>query len=178
MKLFSFKISSAILFLCGLHSFSAYSECLNLRYNTLSLGGQLTVPFGVDDKGDFFYYANISPQIGYFPINQLELILDIGYQMNPRSSDQSSTKARIGLTAEYFFLTKSIVTPYVGAGLSVYFNQKDVWLAPHVPVGTLIAIGPCVAVDLQIDFEALFSVATGFERFSIIPGYFGLRGFF
>lgn len=149
----------------------SFGECLKLRPGTLSLGGQITVPLLVSKDGAFSTDVNISPQIGYFPLSQLEMIVDFSYLL-------STARGQSSLLTEYIFLTETPIFPYVGAGFGVIFGGPEVKLVPKVPVGILIALGPCVALDIQVLLEAQFSPSSGFEQFSITPGYFGIRGFF
>jgi len=172
MNLHQIKTSLwGIPFLCVLMSLSSQAECLRLREGTLSLGGYIVAPLRIDNNGAFSSDAIINPQIGFFSFNQLEYIVDIAFQTN-------IPQAQIALLAEYFFLNTSRIIPYIGAGFGVLMTDSEAKLIPKIPGGILIAINPCLAIDIQILLEVQFSPSTGFEQFSITPGFFGIRALF
>jgi hypothetical protein len=123
---------------------------------------------------------SVSPELGYFIVDDLALAAEIGVAM-PTSSEAQNWIFDFGAGPKYFFDLGRMV-PYAGLllGMSVFTNRGDsgrdwYFFDVKVPVGILVPLNSHVALDVGARIR--FSI--GDSRHEIAPtGYAGVQAFF
>jgi hypothetical protein len=163
----------------------------------LELGGQIGVTSGVNvphnnppadtDGGGVFFF---SPRVGYFVIDQLELVTEFDFQVgfgvrNPSDLPVDGANVGFGAGMQYIFdfhviclylgglVGASFYVPY-GAGPTVpYFRVR-------IPVGIMFPFNHHVALNagLETQIDVHLGDDPGYTTIYFPIGYFGIRGFF
>lgn len=170
---------------------------LLLTQHTMQLGGDIaiiprvTVTDAGSDGGGIFTF---SPYMGYFVIDNLEVMLALGIWVpfggaqGPWGGALENYPFRFSILggARYVFDFR-VVCLYVGGLIGTSFDVPDNpnapvanWFNISVPVGLLIPFNPHVALKVGASFD--FYVHLGDDNnatvFEFPVGYFGVEGFF
>ena len=159
---------------------------LDLSKGTMTAGGHLVAPYSYDKYNFHKFDFRFNPQFGYFVIDNLEisakLILGTGlYWSQVRPLASGLILWGTGIETRYYFNTGSIIYPYIGAELSILipggvFDGSNWNIA--FPAGLLLALNNHVGLNVGISTMVELSLFGDFERVVVVPGYFGVGGFF
>ena len=166
---------------------AASAADLNLKGGTMQLGGN--VAFMVDmvmpEEGDSVtgYQLNLSPSVGYFLMDNLELIGELGISMGFGDLYEKSAKGlSLGVGAKYFMPMGSM-SVYFGLTLGMGFFIPDEgdttkMLGIAVPIGILYALNEWVAIDLGLRIQYNMGLDKQGSTLNLPIGYFGVQAFF
>lgn len=160
---------------------------------TLAAGGHLAFPMAVDRSGDFAMHLTLTPELGFFVADGWELVLQGSYAQGlvglgqkvamgtPAQplADLADKEGGFALGFRYLF-DGGFVLPYLGVLMGFFWPQDApaMQIRLGLPIGLLIPFNDYVALDLGMPIAFVFPVDTGFDRFTITPGFLGIRAFF
>ncbi|WP_116127682.1 outer membrane protein [Lewinella sp. IMCC34183] len=149
-----------------------------LAAGTLTAAGQLLeVGYGITrDGGNRIntLMIDLSPRLGYFPLDGLLLETGLVYSLLQVNRDYSQqqlnmdyrrTDLELRLQARYYLLQQGRLLPYVGAGISYVridqgLNRLDDPLVQHIEAlpwqlsaGVSYFLSPRLAIDLEAEYE-------------------------
>ncbi|NOZ87178.1 MAG: hypothetical protein GXP49_13090 [Deltaproteobacteria bacterium] len=163
------------------------AEDLQTTAGTMQLGGRTT--FSIDmfmpEKGDSQtgFWFQVSPNAGYFVIDDLELTVSAGIGLGFGDLyDGSSKNYSFGAGANYFIGVSSFKL-HLGVAVAMAIMSPDKGdsiksLAIGVPIGLLIPLNQHVGVDLGTTI--IYNVGLDDQGSSLnVPiGYLGVQAFF
>ncbi|MDJ0765488.1 MAG: hypothetical protein QNJ97_21080 [Myxococcota bacterium] len=176
-----------------------HADGLMLGKGTMQAGGTIAlqidaVKYDDDDieggGGGVFTFA---PMAGYFIMDNLELIADIGFSVNFGDAYPFEEKNFFfDIGAKYFLMQFGAFHLYAGLLWGMDFliydfdddgttiSQKINTMVISVPVGLLFALNQHVAIDLGTRFNFGFGLGDNpvAFAFSMPIGYLGVQGFF
>ncbi len=166
-----------------------FTEPLLLSQGTLQIGG--TVMFGVtlplNDESDSGFGYTVSPSVGIFVIDNLELSLYVGHYGAVVGGDYFGDNFHFGTSVRWVFDIDTIIYPYLGArfGMSFYSFGRDslsTAISAGIPAGILVGLNRHVAIDIGLSFNYNQTVSGPFKKspgeLYIPAGYFGIEAFF
>ncbi|MEM7494624.1 MAG: hypothetical protein AAF471_00450 [Myxococcota bacterium] len=146
----------------------------------------------VDRSGDFAMHLTLTPELGFFVADGWELVLQGSYAQGlvgfgqkvamgtPAQPlvDLANKEGGFALGFRYLF-DGGFVLPYLGV-LMGFFWPHDTMMQVRLglPMGLLVPFNDYVALDLGMPIAFVFPTDTGFDRFTITPGFLGIRAFF
>ncbi len=186
------SIVGAVLALSTLSPQAPAYDRLQPFAGTVAAGGHLAFPMAVDRSGDFAMHLTLTPEFGFFVADGWELVLQGSYAQplvgfgqkvamgTPAQPlvDLANKEGGFSLGFRYLF-DGGFVLPYLGA-LMGFFWSHDTMMQVRIglPMGMLIPFNDYVALDLGMPLAFIFPTDTGFDRFTITPGFLGIRAFF
>lgn len=164
---------------------SPVREGLLLESGTLELGGAMTFRSSVAlITGQTGFEFSLSPRVGYFVVDRLELELALGLSVG---FGDGYTSPLVWFTpslgARYHFELGSRLSLYVGLEVGLSSSEWAGSFSVHgvlfsVPVGLLVALNHRVALDLGVQPTLEVDPDTGYLVFTASVGYLGVRAFF
>lgn len=156
----------------------AQAAVLDLAKGTYQMGGEATANIVVVNGANDIFLI-ISPELGYFVANRVELRFGLDLLV-----DESGTGFGAAVGADYF-LKGEWVAPYFGAEVGVgtrqlddaptqYTTQEVVTLSGRG--GMLLPMSKSVGFDLGVRVN--FNIASDEQWVQIPMGYTGVRAFF
>jgi hypothetical protein len=161
---------------------------LQITGGTMQLGGGLA--FRIDavmpDEGDTTtgYVLGIEPSFGYFIIDGLEVVGNVGVDLSFGDLyTDSDIPIWFTVGARYVIDLGMIIYPYAGAQVGMRFdipNEGDTtkWLLLDVPLGVMLALNEHVALDLGARVDVgIYLDDPGMTQLMVPIGYFGVEAF-
>jgi hypothetical protein len=179
-------VLTAFILFIALQSEQASAATLDLSAGTWSLGGRFAVPYKYDRVGRSSLSFKEDPEFSYFVADNLRLIASVELELSTQwSRIRAPTTQKLfwggKLGVEYVFDLGGSIYPFAGVKFGarverLVFDQTQTLV--EFPVGILWAMNDHVALSFAVPVEVAFTKFFTFEDVKVVPGYFGIVGFF
>ncbi len=163
------------------------ADALQLTKGTMQLGGAAT--FDIDmtmpevGDGETGFRLNVLPSVGYFLMDNLELVGTAGLGMGFGDLyDPSSTLVGFGVGAKYYMPVSNMFM-YFGAQVGMGFIMPDQGdtlknLVISIPIGLLFPLNEHVAMDFGTMITYNMGMDDQGSSLNVPIGYLGVQAFF
>jgi len=174
-----------IVFLC-FFLFSCESVALKIEQGTVTLGGQMAVPYTYDVDGVSHITFREEPQVSYFVADRVRLVCSVEFEALLRWSTHYPLTPGLNtwggkLGADYVWTVGSKLSLVSGVRFGLR-AQNALFGYAHglveLPFGLWYTLNENAALTFAFPIEFAFSRQFGFESLSVTPGYFGVTALF